>query len=105
MNQFNKTSERLDKLERAQAEPAAKIAKLSEAVDKLRAAAAAVPACGFCILRREGDNRLDRIYPAQQTAAASAAPKVDAKPTRRPKSAGCRRWTAGCCAMSPMAAP
>jgi hypothetical protein len=41
MTQFNKTSDRLDKLERAQAEPSAKIAKLSEAVDKLRAAPAA----------------------------------------------------------------
>lgn len=38
MTQFNKTSERLDKLEKAQAEPAAKLAKLSETVDKLRTA-------------------------------------------------------------------
>jgi hypothetical protein len=45
MNQFNKTSDRLDKVEKAQAEPAAKLAKLSEAVDKLRAApVAATPA-------------------------------------------------------------
>jgi hypothetical protein len=47
MSQFNKTSDRLDKVEKAQAEPAAKLAKLSEAVDKLRAAppaAAPVPA-------------------------------------------------------------
>jgi hypothetical protein len=44
MNQFNKTSDRLDKVEKAQAEPAAKLAKLSDAVDKLRAApVAAVP--------------------------------------------------------------
>jgi hypothetical protein len=47
--QFNKTSDRLDKVEKAQAEPAAKLAKLSEAVDKLRgtpvaAVAAATPA-------------------------------------------------------------
>ena len=42
MSQFNKTSDRLDKLEKAQAEPAAKIARLSETVDKLRAAS--VPA-------------------------------------------------------------
>ena len=41
MSQFNKTTDRLDKLERAQAEPAARIARLSEAVDKLRAAPAA----------------------------------------------------------------
>jgi hypothetical protein len=43
MSQFNKTSDRLDKVEKAQAEPAAKLAKLSEAVDKLRAAPAAAP--------------------------------------------------------------
>ena len=43
MSQFNKTSDRLDKVEKAQAEPAAKLAKLSEAVDKLRAAPAPAP--------------------------------------------------------------
>jgi hypothetical protein len=48
--QLNKASDRLDKVEKAQAEPAAKLAKLSETVDKLRAAqastttAAATPA-------------------------------------------------------------
>jgi hypothetical protein len=36
VSQLKKTGDRLDKLEKAQAEPAAKIAKLSEAVDKLR---------------------------------------------------------------------
>jgi len=44
MSQFNRTSDRLDKVEKAQAEPAAKLAKLSEAVDKLRAAPPAAPA-------------------------------------------------------------
>jgi hypothetical protein len=45
MSQFNKTGDRVDKIEKAQAEPAAKLARLSEAVDKLRAAspAAALP--------------------------------------------------------------
>jgi hypothetical protein len=43
MAQFNKTSERLDKVEKAQAEPAAKLAKLSEAVEKLHAAPPAAP--------------------------------------------------------------
>jgi len=43
MSQFNKTSDRLDKVEKAQAEPAAKLAKLSDAVDKLRAAPQAAP--------------------------------------------------------------
>jgi len=38
MSQFNKTSDRLDKVEKAQAEPAAKLARLSDAVEKLRAA-------------------------------------------------------------------
>ena len=36
--QFKQTSDRLDKVEKAQAEPAAKLAKLSEAVEKLHAA-------------------------------------------------------------------
>jgi hypothetical protein len=43
MAQLNKTGDRLDKVEKAQAEPAAKLAKLSEAVDKLRVAPAAAP--------------------------------------------------------------
>ena len=41
VSQFNKTSDRLDKVEKAQGEPAAKLAKLSEAVEKLRVQAAA----------------------------------------------------------------
>jgi hypothetical protein len=36
--QFSKTNERLDKVEKAQAEPAAKLAKLSEAIERLHAA-------------------------------------------------------------------
>jgi len=47
-SQFTKTSDRLDKVEKAQAEPLAKLAKLSDAVEKLRAgsapAVAAAPA-------------------------------------------------------------
>ena len=67
MNQFNKTSERLDKVERAQAEPAAKLAKLSEAVDKLRAAPAAAGGWRLCrIFRREGSHRFDRARPANR---------------------------------------
>lgn len=38
--QFSKTSDRLDKVEKAQVEPAAKLARLGEAVDKLRTAQA-----------------------------------------------------------------
>jgi hypothetical protein len=44
MSQFNKTSDRLDRVERAQLEPAVKLAKLSEAVDRLRAAPPVVQA-------------------------------------------------------------
>ncbi|MGB8400757.1 MAG: hypothetical protein WCE35_18370, partial [Bradyrhizobium sp.] len=43
-NQFSTISDRLDKVERAQAEPAAKLARLSDAVDKLRAAPPPAPA-------------------------------------------------------------
>jgi hypothetical protein len=41
--QFNKTADRLDKVEKAQLEPAAKLAKLSETVEKLRTAPPAAP--------------------------------------------------------------
>lgn len=83
MSQFNKTSDRLDKLERAQAEPAAKLAKLSEAIDKLHAlpvpppaVAAAAPSASSTSKETTGS-----IAPAsaQQVAAASAAPKPDTK--------------------------
>ncbi|WP_024507515.1 hypothetical protein [Bradyrhizobium sp. ARR65] len=40
-SQFNKTNDRLDRIEKAQVEPTAKLAKLSEAIDKLRTAPAA----------------------------------------------------------------
>ncbi|MGH6776817.1 MAG: hypothetical protein ACRECL_02225 [Bradyrhizobium sp.] len=41
LSRFNKTKDRLDKIEKAQAEPAAKLARLSTAVEKLRAKPAA----------------------------------------------------------------
>lgn len=46
VTQFNKTSDRLEKVEKAQVEPATKLARLSDEIGKLRAAqvAAAVPA-------------------------------------------------------------
>jgi hypothetical protein len=44
VTQFNKTSDRLDKVEKAQGEPAARLAKLSDEVSKLRAAQAAAVA-------------------------------------------------------------
>jgi hypothetical protein len=53
MSQFNKTSDRLDKVEKAQAEPAAKLAKLSEAVEKLRAAPAAAVAAATPVAAKD----------------------------------------------------
>jgi hypothetical protein len=63
--QFNKTSERVDKLEKAQAEPTAKIAKLSETVDKLRAASPAPAAAPVAAAQQEVTGS---IAPARTTA-------------------------------------
>jgi hypothetical protein len=81
MSQFNKTSERLDKVERAQAEPAAKIAKLSETVDKLRAAPAAAPAVAAAAPAASSASKetTGSIAPAQQAAATTAISKTEAK--------------------------
>jgi hypothetical protein len=70
MTQFNKTSERLDKVEKAQLEPAAKLAKLSEAVEKLRATPPAAAAAAVAAKETTGS-----ISPPP--AAAAAAPKVE----------------------------
>jgi hypothetical protein len=71
--QFNKTSDRLDKVEKAQAEPAAKLAKLSEAVDKLRAAPAPAPvAAAAPAPAKEVTGSVSQ--PAAVAAAAPAAP-------------------------------
>ncbi|HEV7410447.1 MAG TPA: hypothetical protein VGO01_18355 [Bradyrhizobium sp.] len=43
-SQISKTGDRLDKVEKAQVEPAARLAKLSETVEKLRTASVAAPA-------------------------------------------------------------
>jgi len=47
VSQFNKTSDRLERIEKAQAEPAARLAKLSEAVEKLRTAQQPAPAAAM----------------------------------------------------------
>jgi hypothetical protein len=75
MSQFNKTSDRLDRVEKAQAEPAAKLAKLSEAVEKLRAASpvAPVPVAAAPVAAKEATGSI-----APPAAAAPAiAPKVE----------------------------
>jgi len=81
VSQFNKSSDRLDRLERAQAEPSAKLAKLSEAVDKLHALpvpppviAAAAPATSAAVKETTGSTA---SAPAPQQAA--LAPKSEGK--------------------------
>jgi hypothetical protein len=74
LNQYNKTSDRLDKIEKAQAEPAAKLARLSEAVDKLRVAPVApVPVAAAPVAPKEVTGSI--ALPA--AAAPVAAPKVE----------------------------
>jgi hypothetical protein len=78
--QLNKASDRLDKVEKAQAEPAAKLAKLSETVDKLRAAqASATTAAAAPAPAKEVTGSIP------QQAAAAAAPAPAPAPAAPPK--------------------
>jgi hypothetical protein len=75
ISQFNKTSDRLDKVEKAQAEPAARLAKLSDAVDKLRAAPAAVATAPVAAKEVTGS-----ISPPATAAVAAPVPLPAPKP-------------------------
>ena len=75
MSQFNKTSDRLDKVEKAQAEPAAKLARLSEAVDKLRATPQATPAAVAAVTPVAAKDVTGSVTPP----ATAAAPAAQAK--------------------------
>ena len=76
--QFNKTSDRLDKVEKAQVEPAAKLAKLSEAVDKLRAAPAPAPvAAAAPAPSREVTGSVSQPAAVAAAVPAAAPPKPD----------------------------
>ena len=100
VTQFNKTSDRLDKVEKAQAEPAAKLARLSDEVSKLRATqpsaaapvhAAAAPAAAAPAAAAPAPAQLaaapavstvpkdvtGSVPPPPATAAQEAAPKVE----------------------------
>lgn len=72
--QFSKTSDRLDKVEKAQVEPAAKLARLSEAVDKLRTAQASATSA------QAKDVTVTGSIPQQVAAAAAPAPAAPPKP-------------------------
>jgi hypothetical protein len=78
MSQFNKTSDRLDKVEKAQAEPAAKLARLSEAVDKLRATPPVAPATVAAATPVATRDVTGSVTPPA-TAAAAAVPAAAAK--------------------------
>jgi hypothetical protein len=73
-NQFSKTSDRLDKVEKAQVEPAAKLARLGEAVDKLRTAQASATSA------QAKDVTVTGSIPQQVAAAAAPAPAAPPKP-------------------------
>ncbi len=77
VSQFNKTSDRLDKVEKAQAEPAARLAKLSEAVDKLRATPPAAVAAATPVAAREVTGSVTPPATAAAAAAQAAAAKTD----------------------------
>lgn len=79
VTQFNKANDRLDKVERAQAEPAAKLAKLSEAVDKLRAAQASVTTAAAAPAPAK-DKDVTGSIPQQAAATAAPAPAPAAPP-------------------------
>jgi hypothetical protein len=79
--QLNKASDRLDKVEKAQAEPAAKLAKLTETVDKLRAAQASVTTAAAA---PAPSKEVTGTIPQQQAAAATApaAPPASTAPPK-----------------------
>lgn len=78
LSQFNRANDRLEKLEKAQAEPMARIAKLSETVDKLRATAPAAPAqAAAAVPARETTGS---VAPAQIATATAAPPPAPAAP-------------------------
>lgn len=78
VSQLNRTNDRLDKLEKAQAEPLAKIAKLSETVDKLRATPPAASAQAAAAPARETTGSIAPTQVATAAAApAPAAPKTE----------------------------
>lgn len=88
LSQFNRANDRLDKLEKAQAEPLAKIAKLSEAVDKLRvtssaasAQAAAAPAPAKDITGSVTPTQVATAAAAPAPVAAAPKPEVGRLPT------------------------
>jgi len=85
-SQFNKTNDRLDKIEKAQTEPASKLAKLSEAMDRLRIppAAAAPAAAAAATSAATTRDITGSVTPASSSTAAVASSAASA-PAAPPK--------------------
>jgi hypothetical protein len=86
-SQFNKANDRLDKIEKAQAEPSAKLAKLSEAMDRLRIppaapAAAATTAATPAATRDITGSVTPSSANAAATSSASSAPPAPVAPPK-----------------------
>ncbi|WP_439396532.1 hypothetical protein ACRQ5Q_06350 [Bradyrhizobium sp. PMVTL-01] len=79
LSQFNRANDRLDKLEKAQAEPMAKLARLSETVDKLRATPPAAPAQAAAV-PAPAKETTGSISPAQVATASAVPAPVPAAP-------------------------
>jgi hypothetical protein len=85
VTQFNKTSDRLEKVEKAQVEPAGKLAKLSDEVSRLRAAAAPVAAPAQVAAAAPATTTVPKdvtgsVAPPAAAATPPAAPATAAKP-------------------------
>lgn len=82
LSQFNRANDRLDKLEKAQAEPLARLAKLSETVDKLRATSPAATPAGAPTQAAAAPARetTGSIAPTQVATAAAAPAPAPAAP-------------------------
>jgi hypothetical protein len=83
MSQFNKTSDRLDKLEKAQVDTSAKLAKVGEAVEKLHVTPPATPVAAAAppATKEVTGSITPPAAPAAPAQTAMAAPaKSDAKP-------------------------
>ena len=106
VTQFNKTSDRLDKVEKAQGEPTARLAKLSDEVNKLRAAQAAVAAPAATPVATAA---AAAPAPVQQfaavPAAAHSAPKDVTGTVSAPATAAAPATGAPATAAAPSAAP
>jgi hypothetical protein len=82
VSQFNKTNDRLDKIEKAQAEPAARLAKLTEAVDRLRAAPPAAAPAAAAATPKETREVTGSVAPAAAAPAVASAAQPAAAPTK-----------------------